>query len=177
MTAMITAGTGPSTELDALLTDHSRVLLAYTESLVNDHHLAEDIVQETLIRAWRHAGGLNPARGSVRGWLLTVARNLAIDRIRSASSRHESVGTEHRAEPLPGLHQAVHPDHADQVVAAQVTADLLAGLSPEHRDVIRHTCLDGWTAKETARALGIPIGTVKSRRHYALSVLRRRINA
>lgn len=180
MTAMITAassappGTVPSPELDALLTEHSRVLLAYTESLVNDHHLAEDIVQETLIRAWRHAGGLNPARGSVRGWLLTVARNLAIDRIRSASSRHESVGTEHRPEPLPG---GIHPDHADQVVAAQVTAELLAGLSPEHRDVIRHTCLDGWTAKETARALGIPIGTVKSRRHYALSVLRRRLGS
>ncbi len=186
MTAMITAASsappGPSADLDALLTDHSRVLLAYTESLVNDHHLAEDIVQETLIRAWRHAGGLNPARGSVRGWLLTVARNLAIDRIRSASSRHESVGTEHRPEsPLgPSLGPSlggVHPDHADQVVAAQVTADLLAGLSPEHREVIRHTCLDGWTAKETARALGIPIGTVKSRRHYALSVLRRRLGA
>jgi RNA polymerase sigma-70 factor (ECF subfamily) len=182
MTAMITAAssagpaaTGAGAELDALLTDHSRVLLAYTESLVNDHHLAEDIVQETLIRAWRHAGGLNPARGSVRGWLLTVARNLAIDRIRSASSRHESVGTDHRPEPLPGRLQPVQADHADQVVAAQVTADLLAGLSPEHREVIRHTCLDGWTAKETARALGIPIGTVKSRRHYALSVLRRRL--
>jgi len=186
MTATITAPgpvgpgpvlpTGPVTplQLDALLTDHSRVLLAYIESLVNDHHLAEDIVQETLIRAWRNAAGLSPARGSVRGWLLTVARNLAIDRIRSASSRHESVGTGQHPESLPGR---VHPDHADQVVAAQVTADLLAGLSPEHRDVIRHTCLDGWTAKETARVLGIPIGTVKSRRHYALSVLRRRITA
>ncbi|GAB6897193.1 sigma-70 family RNA polymerase sigma factor [Kineosporia succinea] len=178
MTAMITASPtagsvdGHDALLDALVAEHARALLAYTESLINDHYLAEDIVQETLIRAWRHAGVLDSSKGSVRGWLLTVARNLAIDRVRSASSRHESVGTEHRPEPLPG---GVHPDHADQVVATQVTDDLLRHLTPEHRDVIRATCLNGLTAKETALALGIPVGTVKSRRHYALSVLRRRV--
>jgi RNA polymerase sigma-70 factor, ECF subfamily len=174
MTAMITAPrvADPDALLDTLVAEHSRALLAYTESIVNDHHLAEDIVQETLIRAWRHASGLSPAVGSIRGWLLTVARNLAIDKIRSASSRHERLAAENRPEPIPA---GVLPDHADQVVDAQVTADLLAGLSPEHRDVIRHTCLNGFTAKETAVVLGIPIGTVKSRRHYALSVLRRRL--
>ncbi len=177
MTAMITAAplTGHDTEdealarLEVLVADHSRALLAYTESLVNDHYLAEDIVQETLIRAWRHSAGLSPARGSVRGWLLTVARNLAIDRIRSAASRHERLST---SELLPFGEQ---PDHADQVVDSQMTAELLSGLTPEHQDVIRKTCLDGFTAKEAALALGIPVGTVKSRRHYALSVLRRRM--
>ncbi|GAB3276033.1 sigma-70 family RNA polymerase sigma factor [Kineosporia babensis] len=156
--------------LDALVVEHSRALLAYTESLVNDHYLAEDIVQETLIRAWRHAGGLNPAKGSVRGWLLTVARNLTIDRSRSATSRHERVAS----EALPA---GVHPDHADLVVDSQATEDLLSELSPEHRDVIRFTCLYGFTAKETALMLGIPVGTVKSRRHYALTVLRRQVTA
>ncbi|WP_285597535.1 sigma-70 family RNA polymerase sigma factor [Kineosporia sp. NBRC 101731] len=176
MTAMITSSpvTGQDPLFDALVAEHSRAMLAYVESVINDHHLAEDIVQETLIRAWRHAGVLDAARGSVRGWLLTVARNLAIDRIRSASARHESVGTDHRPEPLTGQ---VHPDHADQVVAVQITDELLRHLSAEHRDVIRYTCLNGLTARETALALGIPVGTVKSRRHYALSVLRRKVAA
>ena len=180
MTATITApcvaeaDAGADVRLDTLVAEHSRALLAYTESLIHDHYLAEDIVQETLIRAWRHGAALSPSRGSIRGWLLTVARNLAIDRVRSAAFRHERLAAEDRPEVLP---LAVYPDHADLVVDEQVTADLLAGLSPEHREVIRHTCLNGFTAKETALVLGIPIGTVKSRRHYALSVLRRRLGA
>ena len=66
--------------LGTLVREHEKALLAYTEKLLNDHHLAEDIVQETLVRAWRHTDRLYDSEGSVRGWLLTVARNLVIDR-------------------------------------------------------------------------------------------------
>jgi RNA polymerase sigma-70 factor (ECF subfamily) len=147
-----------------LMSDHSKALLAYTETLLNDHHLAEDIVQETLIRAWHHTERLYSTEGSIRGWLLTVARNLAIDRMRSAAFRHESVGAENQ--------ELAQPDHADAVVTSAEAVSALRGLSVEHREVLLHIYLGGRTVTETARVLGVPLGTVKSRQHYALSILR-----
>jgi RNA polymerase sigma factor (sigma-70 family) len=150
--------------LDVLIADHYKAVLAYTRTLLNDHHLAEDIVQETLIRAWHHARRLYSSNGSVRGWLLTVARNLAIDSLRSAASRHERVGAEDWDMTLP--------DHADAVAVSQEVVTLLRTLSTEHRAVLLHMHLVGRTARETARILGVPVGTVKSRQHYALTILR-----
>jgi RNA polymerase sigma-70 factor (ECF subfamily) len=150
--------------LDVLVADHYQAVLSYTRTLVHDHHLAQDIAQETLIRAWRHIERLYSTNGSVRGWLLTVARNLAIDWLRSAASRHESVGAEERDATLP--------DHADAVATSVAVVTLLRELSTEHRAVLLHMHLVGRTAQETARILGVPVGTVKSRQHYALAILR-----
>ncbi|MBB4794616.1 sigma-70 family RNA polymerase sigma factor [Streptomyces nodosus] len=150
--------------LQRLVTDHTKALLAYAEKLLNDRHTAEDVVQETFIRAWPNAERLYSTQGSVRGWLLTVTRNLVVDRMRSAASRHETVG----AEDL----DAFQPDHADGILTTVEAVTLLRRLSHEHREVLLHTYLCGRTVKETARILGIPAGTVKSRQHYALSSLR-----
>ncbi|MFG2965699.1 MULTISPECIES: sigma-70 family RNA polymerase sigma factor [unclassified Streptomyces] len=150
--------------LHTMMTDHAKALLAYAEKLLNDRHTAEDIVQETLIRAWPHAERLYSTEGSVRGWLLKVTRNLVVDRMRSAAARHETIGADDRDVPLP--------DHSGAVLASVEARDLLRQLSPEHREVLLHTYLCGRTAQETAAFLGIPAGTVKSRRHYALNTLR-----
>ncbi|MBW8705796.1 ECF RNA polymerase sigma factor SigL [Streptomyces sp. MBT84] len=150
--------------LHTLMSDHAKALVAYADKLLNDHHMAEDIVQETLIRAWSHAERLYSTEGSVRGWLLKVTRNLVVDRMRSAVARHETLGAHDRDLPLP--------DHAGAVLASVETTDLLRQLSHEHREVLLHTYLCGRTAQETARILGIPAGTVKSRQHYALNTLR-----
>jgi len=150
--------------LHTMMSDHAKALLAYADKLLNDRHTAEDIVQETLIRAWPHAERLYSTEGSVRGWLLTVTRNLVVDRMRSAVSRHETIGAEDRDLPLP--------DHSGAVLASVEATGLLRRLSHEHREVLLHTYLCGRTVQETARILGIPAGTVKSRRHYALNILR-----
>ncbi len=150
--------------LHTMMSDHAKALLAYADKLLNDRHTAEDIVQETLIRAWPHAERLYSTEGSVRGWLLTVTRNLVVDRMRSAVARHETIGAEDRDLPLP--------DHSGAVLASVEATCLLRRLSHEHREVLLHTYLCGRTVQETARILGIPAGTVKSRRHYALNILR-----
>jgi RNA polymerase sigma-70 factor, ECF subfamily len=149
---------------DSLVAEHSKALLGYTRTLVDDHHLAEDIVQETLIRAWGRIEQLYATEGSVRGWLLTVARNLTIDWRRSAPARHERVVSQER--------NASEPDHADAVAASDESVRLLRGLSKEHAVVLVHTTMIGRTALEASRALGLPVGTVKSRQHYALNLLR-----
>ncbi|MFF2523356.1 sigma-70 family RNA polymerase sigma factor [Streptomyces liangshanensis] len=153
--------------LRVLVAEHGKALLAYAEKLLSDRHLAEDIVQETLIRAWHHTERLYSTDGSVRGWLLTVTRNLVIDRLRSAPNRYETVGTE--------TQDLAQRDHADAVLASIDAVQMLRMLSTEHREVLVHTYICGRTVQETARILGIPAGTVKSRQHYALGSLRRRV--
>lgn len=151
--------------LGTLVAEHSSALIVYVRAIVGDHHLAEDIVQETLVRAWRRADRLQSSAGSLHGWLTTVARNLAIDHLRSAAARRETVSA--IDEPVTSV-----PDHADRVVARAEAAAMMRLLTPEHQVVVANLYLGGRTAAETARRIGIPVGTVKSRQHYALVTMR-----
>lgn len=149
----------------SLYMEHGRAMLAYARRLTGDHAAAEDIVQETLLRAWRNPDALANGRGSVRGWLLTVTRNIVIDRHRAKAARP------HEVAEMPGR-PPVQSDHANQVVNATVVLDALDRLSPEHRTVLREIYLHDRSIDQAARALGIPPGTVKSRSHHALRALR-----
>ncbi|MCM4084932.1 sigma-70 family RNA polymerase sigma factor [Actinoplanes sp. TRM88002] len=144
--------------------EHGRAMLAYATHLIKDHAVAEDVVQEALVRAWRHADRLTDEQGSIRGWLITVVRNIAIDRIRARSSQVTEVGDT--------FVEAAEYDHADRVVDALVVAEAMDLLSPEQRIVMEHVYLQGRSVTETAAILGIPPGTVKSRTFYALRKLR-----
>jgi RNA polymerase sigma-70 factor (ECF subfamily) len=146
--------------------EHGKALLAYTTRLTGDRAAAEDVVQETLLRAWKHADTLaDESRGSTRGWLLTVARNIVTDRVRARSARPQEVG-----EPLDA--PIADSDHADNVVNQMAVLGALDQLSKEHRDVLIETYYRGRSVAEAAQILGIPAGTVKSRTYHALRALR-----
>jgi len=149
----------------AVYQEHGRALLAYATRLLGDRAAAEDVVQETLIRAWRHPDALTNGKGSTRGWLLTVARNLVTDRARARAARPLEVAETPTAGP-------VERDHADAVVASVTVQEALGALSPDHRGVLDQIYFKGRSLGEAATALGIPAGTVKSRSYYALRALR-----
>jgi RNA polymerase sigma-70 factor (ECF subfamily) len=123
-------------------------------------------VQETLLRAWRHPEALDPERGSVRSWLFTTARNLAIDAWRRRSARVGEVITDELPEPPHTV------DEADRAVEAWTVAEALGRLSSPHRQVLVECFYQGHSVAEAAARLGVPPGTVKSRTHYALRSLR-----
>jgi RNA polymerase sigma-70 factor (ECF subfamily) len=150
--------------LRALHDEHAPALWRYVVSLTGDTAQADDIVQETLLRAWRKPSVLDQSETSARAWLFTVARNLVIDGVRSARHNHE-VST----DVLPDVPTA---DETDARLDAWLVADALATLSLEHRAVIVHAYYGGRSTVEIARELGIPEGTVKSRMHYGLRALR-----
>ena len=151
-----------------LYTRHARALRRYAERFCPDPAGAEDIVQETFIRAWRHLPQLASGDVPVRPWLYRVARNLLTDAGRAARSRPVMV----RAL---AAEQGRDDTGLNQVLDQQVVADALGRLSPAHRTVLVETFYQGHTLATVARQLGIPDGTARSRLHYALQALRRQL--
>ena len=145
---------------------HRAALLAYTLRLVDgDAGRAEDVVQETFVRAWRQIDRLTPEQGSVNGWLRRVAYNIAVDGHRMRRVRPDEVELVH-----PDV--AAHDDHVDEILMSVTMAEVLDRIWPEHRAVLVEVYLNDRTAAQAAAVLGIPVGTVKSRLHYALQTLR-----
>lgn len=153
--------------LRALQDEHGDALFAHALRLVGgDRQRAEDLVQETLLRAWRHPEAMDPRRGPVRAWLFTTARHLAIDAWRRRSARVGEVVTDVLPEPSPEV------DETDRAVEAWMVAEALGRLSSAHREVLLECFYRGRSVVEAAARLGVPPGTVKSRTHYALKSLR-----
>ena len=148
----------------ALHDEHARALWSFVLRLTGDRDQAEDVVQETLLRAWRSPKVLEGAQGPTRAWLFTVARHLVIDGWRSSRAQRE-VTVADPPEPVTG-------DDTDRVLQAWLVADALGRLSPDHRRVLVECFYEGRSVAEAAARLGIPEGTVKSRTHYALRALR-----
>jgi RNA polymerase sigma-70 factor, ECF subfamily len=148
----------------ALYAEHAAPLLRYALRLTSgDRQRAEDIVQETLLRAWLHPEAI--AERPARPWLFAVARNLAVDSHRARNARPREVG-EAALELVPVA------DEADRVLESWAVADALRDLRPEHRQVLVQTYYLGRSVAEAAAELGIPGGTVKSRTFYALKALK-----
>ena len=148
----------------ALHDEHAPALWSFTLRLTGDRSRAEDVVQETLLRAWRSPKVLDGTHGATRAWLFTVARHLVIDGWRSSRAQRE-VTVADPPEPPTG-------DDTDRMLQAWLVADALARLSTDHRQVLVECFYEGRSVAEAATQLGIPEGTVKSRTHYALRALR-----
>ncbi|WP_250037833.1 sigma-70 family RNA polymerase sigma factor [Paractinoplanes maris] len=151
-----------------LYNEHGGALLAYATRLMGDRALGEDVVQETLIKAWRNPERLTEDKGSVRGFLFTITRNIAIDRHRARQARPAEVAETVSSTP-------VERDHADQVVDSMVVLEAMEKLSEEHQQVLKAIYFQGRSVDEAAESLGVPAGTIKSRSYYALRRLREAI--
>ena len=149
----------------ALHDEHASALWGFVLHLTGgDRARAEDVVQETLFRAWRRPAVLAQQDASARGWLFTVARNIVVDDWR-ADRRRPTTSTEKLPEQL-------EPDTTDTALQSIMVTEGMRRLSHDHRAVLLECYFRGCTAGQAAVRLGIPVGTVKSRLHYALHALR-----
>jgi RNA polymerase sigma-70 factor, ECF subfamily len=147
---------------------HASALHGYVQRFCPDRASADDIVQETFIRAWRHLPQLSADDRPVRPWLFRVARNLLTDADRAAKARPVTV----QAQP----DDARDDTGLDQVLDRQLVTGALQQLSPAHRAVLVETFYHGGTTATIADQLGIPHGTARSRIHYALRALRQQLH-
>jgi RNA polymerase sigma-70 factor, ECF subfamily len=162
------SATHEDTLVRMLYEEHAGPLLMFVLRLTGgDRQRAEDIVQETLLRAWRNAHRLG-AQGqqSLRPWLVTVARRIAIDDHRSASARPAET-YDRELESFPST-----SDDTDRVLQSMTVSDALRELSQSHREILIETYFRGRTVPEAAEKLNLPLGTAKSRVYYALRALR-----
>jgi RNA polymerase sigma-70 factor (ECF subfamily) len=139
--------------------------LAFTREPV----IAEDVAQETFVRAWRYAGSFDAERGTAAAWLLGIARNVALDHTRTIGRRldHPSADVDRLLADVIGVDDLVSP--RDDLVPI---LDELRALPAEQRETLMAAAYFGFTAREISVAWGVPIGTVKTRLRSALGRLR-----
>jgi RNA polymerase sigma-70 factor (ECF subfamily) len=149
--------------LRAAFLAHSGELYGYARRSLGDSGAADEVVQETFIRAWRARERFDPELGSLRTWLFAIERRIVIDHARSRALR--------QTNPLPEDLAQIGDDLEKALVGWQVE-EALRRLRPEHRQVLVETYYRGRSGREVAVELGIPEGTVRSRLFYALQSLR-----
>ena len=142
-------------------------LTGYVTRITGDRGTAQDVVQETLLRAWQNIDRIDGGARSMRAWLFRVAHNLAVDRRRARQAVPTSIGES----------ALVCGDHAEDVADAILVRHALGRLSPQHRCVLYHCFYLGYTVVEAAGMLDIPVGTAKSRLYYAVQHLREQFPA
>jgi RNA polymerase sigma-70 factor (ECF subfamily) len=181
---------GSQEALAHLYDRHAQTVFAAAMRTSRDRWIAEEVVQETFLTLWNRAEQYDPSRGALRAWLLTIARNRAVDRLRAAG-RHDRAATFSSfgngeaedqsivewltasgelifsAGPEPGPEMALSGEETRASIH-----DAIASLAPLERQVIVLAYDDGLSQSEIAAHLGWPVGTVKTRTRRALSRLR-----
>ena len=152
--------------MDDLVDSYREPLLAYARQLTGgDIHRAEDAVQEAFVRAWRRLDRMTPEHGPVLGWLRRVVHNLVMDGYRMRRARPSEVAIEQAAN-------VTTDDPSTDIVDRLMVEQVLDRLWPQHRTALEEFYLHGRTTAEIGAALGVPVGTIKSRVHYALRAAR-----
>ncbi|SEJ50738.1 RNA polymerase sigma-70 factor, ECF subfamily [Demequina mangrovi] len=169
---LVRSGRGDASAFEQLYDALAGTVHGLALRIVRDPHLAEDVAQEVLVEVWRVAARYRPDQGSARAWVLTIAHRRAVDRVRSEQSHADRVIAH-------GARQSGDVEHPEQVVeamdaewrAARVRRGL-AALTPLQREAVELTYYKGYTNRQLAESLEIPLGTAKARIRDAMIRLR-----
>lgn len=161
-------------DLEAAYRAHAGELERFAARQLRDHAAAADVVQETFVRAWRHAERYDAGVASLRVWLFTIARNVVVDHVRHHRSRP---GRPTSPEDLPAMaERAAGPSagdaFSDDLVTSWFVEEALGRLGPDQRRAIVETSVRGRPYAEVAAETGVPVGTLRSRVFYGLKNLR-----
>ena len=163
-------GSGDTGAFAGLYDRHSRVAYSLAYRMMGERQAAEDLVQEAFLKVWRAAGSYQAQRGSVRTWLLSIVHNRGIDYLRSSASRRRiqdrAEATAPTSQPSEVFAETWRNSQREQVREA------LRGLPPEQLKVLELAYFSGYTHKEIAELLDLPLGTVKARMRLGLKKIR-----
>jgi RNA polymerase sigma-70 factor (ECF subfamily) len=161
--------------MSALYDRYGRVAYSLIYRVVRDAAAAEDLVQETFLRVWNRAQSFDQDRGALGPWILTVARNRAIDHLRSVDGRMAAGSTELDRIENPRLF-ANFEDSALTLDRARRLKEAFVKLTPVQKEVIELAYYEGLSQTEMAVRLKQPLGTVKTWVRTALKVLREQLS-
>jgi RNA polymerase sigma factor (sigma-70 family) len=144
-------------------------LLGVVMRMRHDRATAEDIIQDVFLRVWRNASQFRPDAGPAMSWIVSIARNRAIDVLRQRVP--ESLGSDasggERIESIPGSQDA-----AGQWIDAESLRHCLGGIEPAHRECLVLAYCEGWSRDELGQRFGRPANTIKTWLHRGLASLR-----
>lgn len=159
---------GETTPIVDLYDRYGSLVYSIIFGIIGDASVTEDLVQEVFLRIWRSAASYRPESGSVRAWLLVIARHRAIDEWRRLRREREWISLEVATSGW----RLMNEDRVSDPFLYQA----MAQLPPEQQQVVELAYFAGLTAPEIAERLGMPIGTIKSRLRLAMSKLRARLD-
>lgn len=153
--------------LSELYERHAGLLMSVGYRVLNNRHDAEDLIHDVILELWKKAENYDPARSTVKSWLVLVTRSRAIDRIRSLSVA--------RAHAMVAYHEessVKQPHGPEKSLEAALVRAAVHSLDEAQRTVLNLHYFDGLTCKDIAERLDMPLGTIKSRLRAAVKTLR-----
>ncbi|MFM2429101.1 MAG: hypothetical protein RLZZ511_314 [Cyanobacteriota bacterium] len=157
--------------LDLLYDRYSKLVYSTAVQLLNNIEEAEEVTQETFLRLWERSEIYQPNRGSLSGFLITMARSRALDRLRSRQARHQKIQRiQTFIDPVSNYNPPLEFVTVEE--RSNFVREALQQLSPTDRQLLETAYYEGLSQSEIAQRDGIPLGTVKSRARQALKRLR-----
>jgi RNA polymerase sigma factor (sigma-70 family) len=157
---------------DYLYRQYSGALYGIVCKVITDEQTAHDVLQEVFVKIWNNIDKFDPAKGRLYTWMLNLARNSAIDKLRSKGEIMK--GKIHTGEDI--VYKQAGNLKTEQQTDAIGLRGIVATLKPEHQSIIELAYFKGYTLDEISKTLDVPLGTVKTRMRKALSLLREKYN-
>lgn len=151
-----------------LYRQYSAVLYGVVYKVINDEHISQDVLQEVFVKIWNNVGQYDQKKGRLYTWMINVARNAAIDKLRSRGEIMRSkIHTGDNA--VDNIGNTLKTEQATDTIGLR---KMVADLKPEYESIISLAYFKGYTLDEIAKTLDMPLGTVKTRMRSAIKQLR-----
>jgi RNA polymerase sigma-70 factor (ECF subfamily) len=158
--------------VEALYDMYSASLFGVISRIINDTAIAEDVLQETFVKIWHSFSSYSTEKGRLFTWMVNIARNLAIDKIRSKDFKNQNKNQEIENN-VTFIDEQRNTVYKPELMGVK---DLVQTLKPEQKLIIELVYFKGYTHVEAAEELGIPLGTIKTRLRMAILELRKHFN-
>jgi RNA polymerase sigma-70 factor, ECF subfamily len=164
---MIQLVAGDEDAIRVIYARFGRAVYAMGYRMLGNAEAAEELTQDVFLAAWRKGSRFDPARGRLSTWLMAIAHNMAIDRL-----RHDRGVARPTLVLVDQVPEAAGSDEETPLIERDTARRAMANLSPAERHLLSQAYFYGWTAREISEAEGIPLGTVKTRLRTVLIKLR-----
>ena len=158
--------------IEALYDMYSSSLYGVISRIITDTAIAEDLLQETFVKIWHSFSAYNAEKGRLFTWMVNVARNLAIDKIRSKDYKNQNKNQE-LENNVTFIDEQRNTVYNPELLGVK---DLVETLKPNQKSIVELVYFKGYTHVEAADALGVPLGTIKTRLRMAIMQLRKHFN-
>ena len=169
---VLALGNQEKVAIEALYDMYSSSLYGVISRIVIDTPTAEDVLQETFVKIWNSFSSYSAEKGRLFTWMVNIARNLAIDKIRSKDFKNQAKNHE-LENNVTFIDEQRNTVYKPELMGIK---DLVATLKPEQKSILDLVYFKGYTHVEAADELGIPLGTIKTRLRMAIIELRKNFN-